>query len=174
MPLTGWSVRKLAGYLGVRPDRPVRIGRETLRTLLHRHGITFQHTPTWKDSTDPDYEAQLTRIEDVLDHHPERTFAFDEFEPLGIRPTSGRGWAPRGRPDPLPATYHRTEGVTYFHGYYSVGTDALLGINHRHKGTPQQPCPAQKHPRRRVVQHCDLCVVGAGIVIFRGLLRNSA
>jgi hypothetical protein len=44
MPISHWSVRKLAGYLGDRADHPVRIGREALRTLLHRHQITFQHT----------------------------------------------------------------------------------------------------------------------------------
>ena len=133
-PITHWSVRKLAGYLREDPDHPVRIGREALRTLLHRHRITFQHTSTWKDSTDPDIEAKLERIEEVLDQHPERTFAFDEFGPLGIRPTPGTGWAPERRPDRLPATYHRTEGVTYFHGCYSVGEDTLWGINHRRKG----------------------------------------
>jgi hypothetical protein len=32
------------------------------------------------------------------------------------------------------ATYHRTHGVTYFHGCYSISDDTLWGINHRHKG----------------------------------------
>ncbi|WP_246527216.1 hypothetical protein [Pseudarthrobacter albicanus] len=94
------SIRKLAGYLGERPDRPVHIGREALRTLLHRHRITFQHTSTWKESTDPDIEAKLERIEDVLDHHPDRAFAFDEFGPLGIRPNAGTGWARPGHSFP--------------------------------------------------------------------------
>ncbi|SDP55870.1 DDE superfamily endonuclease [Arthrobacter sp. ok909] len=105
-----------------------------MRTLLHRRGITFQHTTTWEDSTDPDFEAKLDRIEQVQAHQPDRTFAFDEYGPLGIRPTAGIGWAPERRPDRLPATYHRTEGVTYFHGCYSIGDDTLWGINHRHKG----------------------------------------
>ncbi|WP_205787113.1 helix-turn-helix domain-containing protein [Specibacter cremeus] len=123
LPFTHWSVRKLAGYLGDRADHPVRIGREAARVLLHRHRITFQHTKTWKDSTDPDFEAKLDRIEEVQTHQPGRTFAFDEFGPLGIRPTGGTGWARERRPDRLPATYHRTEGVTYFHGCYSIGDD---------------------------------------------------
>ncbi|WP_427006385.1 IS630 family transposase [Pseudarthrobacter sp. H2] len=134
-PFARWSVRKLAGFLGECPHRPVRIGREALRTLLHRHRITFQRTSTWNESTDPDIEAKLERIEDVLNHHPDRAFAFDEFGPLGIRPTAGSGWARQGEPDRLPANYHRTEGVNYFHGCYSVGADTLWGINHRHKGT---------------------------------------
>lgn len=41
----------------------------------------------------------------------------------------------QGRPDRLSATYHRTHGVTYFHGCYSVGDDTLWGVNRRRKGT---------------------------------------
>ncbi|GIH51129.1 hypothetical protein SAMN05421833_105316 [Microbispora rosea] len=62
---------------------------------------------------DPDVDAKLDRIEYALTHRPERTFAFDEFGPLGIRPTAGSGWAAHGRPNRLPATYHRTHGITY-------------------------------------------------------------
>jgi hypothetical protein len=54
--------------------------------------------------------------------------------PLAIRPTAGPGWAPAGHPDRLPANYHRTAGVTYFHGRYSVGTDTLWGVNRFRKG----------------------------------------
>ncbi|WP_395372829.1 helix-turn-helix domain-containing protein [Streptomyces tubercidicus] len=43
-------------------------------------------------------------------------------------------WAPQGKPDPHPATYHRTHGTTYFHGCYSVGDDTLWGVNRRRKG----------------------------------------
>ena len=133
-PCTRWSIRKLADHLASDPDRPLRIGRETLRCLLHRHRITFQRTRTWKDSPDPEANAKLDRIEHVTTHFPDRVFAFDEFGPLGIRPTAGTGWARRGRPERLPATYRRTHGVTYFHGCYSVGSDTLWGIIHRRKG----------------------------------------
>ena len=135
LPFTRWSVRKLGVYLHDHPQPPVHLGREALRCLLHRHGVSFQRTGTWKDSPDPDYEAKLAVIEDVLDNHPGRTFAFDEFGPLGLRPIAGAGWAPEGKPQRLPATYHRTQGVTYFHGCYAVGSDTLWGINHRRKGT---------------------------------------
>lgn len=47
-----------------------------------------------------------------------RVFAFDEFGPLGIRPTAGSCWAEQGRPGRHPATYHRTYGVRYLHGCY--------------------------------------------------------
>lgn len=134
-PFTRWSIRKLADYLAEHPSRPIRVSREALRMLLRRRGITFQRTKTWKESADPDYDAKLDRIDCVLQHHADRTFAFDEFGPLGIRPTGGACWAARGEPDRVPATYHRTHGVTYFHGCYSVGDDTLWGINHRKKGS---------------------------------------
>ncbi|WP_308191843.1 IS630 family transposase [Kitasatospora humi] len=134
-PFTRWSIRKLLTYLRKVHGRVIRIGRETLRCLLARRGVTFQRTKTWKESTDPDYDAKLDRIEHVLEHFPDRTFAFDEFGPLGIRPTTGSCWDELGKPNRLPATYTRTHGVTYFHGCYSIGDDTLWGVNRRRKGT---------------------------------------
>jgi transposase len=81
-PFTRWSIRKLLAYLRKAHGRVIRIGREALRCLLARRGVTFQRTKTWKESTDPDYHATLDRIEHVLDRFPDRTFAFDEFGPL--------------------------------------------------------------------------------------------
>lgn len=37
-------------------------------------------------------------------------------------------------PDRIPATYHRTMGISYFHGCYSLGDDTLWGTVHRRKG----------------------------------------
>ncbi|MBB4902826.1 transposase [Streptomyces griseostramineus] len=138
-PFTRWSIRKLAAYLRRVHGRITRIGREALRCLLRRRGIAFQRTKTWKESPDPERDARLDRIEHVLEHFPDRVFAFDEFGPLGIRPTAGSCWTKQGRPDRLPATYRRTHGVTYFHGCYSVGDDRLWGVNHRCKGTAHTP-----------------------------------
>src|SRR6266536_2386256 len=86
LPFTHWSLRKLAGYLACRPGRPVRIGRERLRQILHQRGISFQRTRTWKESRDPDRDAKLDRIEYVTSAYPDRCFAFDQFGPLSIRP----------------------------------------------------------------------------------------
>ncbi|GAA2591463.1 hypothetical protein GCM10010304_40350 [Streptomyces roseoviolaceus] len=133
-PFTRWSLRKLVAYLRKVHGRVIRIGREALRCLLARRGVTFQRTKTWKESPDPERETKLDRIEHVLDRFPDRVFAFDEFGPLGIRPIGGSCWAEQTRPDRLPATYHRTHGVRYFHGCYSVGDDRLWGVNRRKKG----------------------------------------
>lgn len=105
-PFTRWSLRKLVTYLRTVHGRVIRIGRE----------------------------AKPDRIEHVLDRFPDRVFAFDEFGPLGIRPTADLGWAERKHSDRVPATYHRTHGVRCFHGCYSVGDDLLRGVNRRKKG----------------------------------------
>ena len=133
MRFTRWSLRKLAGYLAGL-GRPVRIGRERLRQVLHERGISFQRTRTWKESTDPDRDAKLDRIEYVTSACPDRCFASGQFGPLSIRPCHGVCRAPRKRPARLRATNHRTHGIRYFHGCYCAGDDQLRGITREHKG----------------------------------------
>lgn len=65
---------------------------------------------------------------------PDRCFGFDQFGPLSIQPCHGTCWAPATRPDRLAATYHRTHGIRYFHGCYSLADDQLWGITRLHKG----------------------------------------
>jgi transposase len=133
LPFTHWSLRKLAAYLGS-CARPVTIGRERLRQILHGRGISFQRTRTWKESTDPDRDTKLDRIEYVTSHFPERCFAFDQFGPLSIRPCHGSAWARENKPLRLRATYRRTQGIRYFHGCYSLGGDQLWGVTRERKG----------------------------------------
>ncbi|MGQ0804237.1 MAG: IS630 family transposase [Actinomycetota bacterium] len=127
-PFTRWSIRKLAQYLGDNDTRVVKIGRERLRQILEREGVTFQRTKTWKESNDPERDAKLDRIEEVLEHHPDRCFAFDEFGPLAIHPVGGCCWAPKKRSQRLRANYHKTCGVRQFHAVYSVGDDTMWGV----------------------------------------------
>ena len=133
LPFTHWSLRKLAAYLADAP-RPVRIGRERLRQVLHERGISFQRTRTWKESADPQREAKLDRIEYVTTHFADRCFAFDQFGPLSIRPEHGSSWAKEKKPVRLRATYRRTQGIRYFHGCYSLADDQLWGVTRQRKG----------------------------------------
>lgn len=89
-PFTRWSLRKLVAYLRKVHGRVIRIGREALRGLLARGGVTFQRTKTWKESPDPDREAKLDRIEEVLPRFPDRVFAFDESARSGSGPPPAR------------------------------------------------------------------------------------
>jgi transposase len=134
LPFSCWSLRKLAAYLASHPGRGVRVGRERLRQILHARGISFQRTRTWKESADPDRDVKLDRIEHVTSNFADRCFAFDQFGPLSIRPVHGASWAPQNRPARLPATYHRTHGVRYLHGCYSLGDDQLWGVIRERKG----------------------------------------
>jgi transposase len=133
-PFTHWSLRKLAAYLADNTIRAVAVGRERLRQILHARGISVQRTRTWKESTDPDKNAKLDRIEHVTSRFPDRCLAFDQFGPLSIRPCHGTCWAAKKRPARLPATYHRTHGIRYFHGCYSLGDDQLWGVTRLRKG----------------------------------------
>ncbi len=138
-PFTRWSLRKLAAHLARKPDpgspaRRVVISRERLRQILRDNGVSLQRTRTWKESTDPDKDAKLDRIEEVTSRFPNRCFAFDQFGPLSIRPCHGVTWSPESKPTRLPATYRRTHGIRYFHGCYSLGEDQLWGVVRRRKG----------------------------------------
>ena len=70
-PLTRWSLRKLVACLRKVHGRVILIGRENLRGLLVRRGVTLQRTKTWKESPDLDREAKLDRIEEVLGCFPD-------------------------------------------------------------------------------------------------------
>jgi transposase len=107
MPFTRWSVRKLADYLAANPVRMVTIGRERLRQILRRHKVSFQRTRTWKESTDPEREGKLDRIEAVTTAFPERCFAFDQFGPC----RSGLTTAPLGRDGASPYGCRPPTGV---------------------------------------------------------------
>jgi transposase len=59
LPFTQWSVSKLRAYClkeGLIPP----ITDEWVRRLLRREGVSYQHTKTWKESNDPDYEGKKT------------------------------------------------------------------------------------------------------------------
>nr|WP_157881879.1 hypothetical protein [Kitasatospora aureofaciens] len=44
----------------------IRIGREALRWLLARRGVTFQRTKTWKESTNPEYDGWDAYFEKIV------------------------------------------------------------------------------------------------------------
>ena len=59
LPFTQWSVAKLHGYCMKHRLLPQVTG-EWVRRLLHRDGLSFQRTKTWKQSNDPDFELKKT------------------------------------------------------------------------------------------------------------------
>jgi transposase len=133
-PFTRWSLRKLQRYLATKKGPRVTVSTERLRQILAEEDITFQATKTWKESPDPLREEKLARIEEVLEHQRERTFAFDEFGPLAIKPEGGSAWAPRSKPQRLRANYHKPHGTRQLFSWYSVGDDRLFGRIEQRKG----------------------------------------
>lgn len=59
LPFTHWSVAKLATYCRAHGLLPA-ITDEWVRRLLHREGVSFQHSKTWKQSPDPEFEVKKT------------------------------------------------------------------------------------------------------------------
>ncbi len=57
LPFTHWSMTKLQDYLVKRLHFP-KVSPEWLRRLLHRAEVSWQHTKTWKQSHDPEFEAK--------------------------------------------------------------------------------------------------------------------
>ena len=110
--------------------RLVAAHEDTVRDVIHSfneiglRAISLQRTRTWKESTDPNKETKLDRIEEVTTRVPDRCFAFDQFGPLAIRITAPAGRRRPGRTGCRPPN-HRTHGIRYFHGCYSLADDQL-------------------------------------------------
>ena len=54
LPLTTWSLRKLADFL-VRRRLVSKTSANMVGRILRQNGITFQRTKTWKESNDPEF-----------------------------------------------------------------------------------------------------------------------
>ncbi len=166
-PFTRWSIRKLQRYLATKKHRTITVGRERLRQILAEEGITFQRTKTWKESPDPLREQKLARIEEVLEHHRDRVFAFDEFGPLAIKPEGGSCWSAKGKPQRLPANYHKTHGTRQFYACYSLGEDRLWGIVYKAKSA-RNALAALKSCRKQVPDGERIYVILDNLSSHRG------
>jgi transposase len=118
------------------------ISHEGLRVLLHHEGVSFQVIKTWKQSSDPDFEAKKNRIlhlyglmdgtHDVQAGDPEVVICVDEFGPLNLQPHPGRQWTSQAGGGPTPrrrrrATYTRPHGVRHLLAAYDLSRDRLYG-----------------------------------------------
>jgi len=124
VPLTRWSLAKLAEYLrgqGMRVS-PAHLGR-----ILARAGLSFQRTRSWKASPDPEYEAKAARVLALYRTPPADgvVISFDQRGPVSLCPHQGRGWSPRRRPARHRATYTRRHGVRYLLGALDVHASYL-------------------------------------------------
>jgi transposase len=106
------------------------ISLEWLRQILRRRGVRWQHTKTWKESTDPQFWAKYRRIRRLYARRPSggRRLCVDEFGPLNLQPRHGVHLARSRHPDRLRATYRRTGGVRHMLGVYDLEADTLRGV----------------------------------------------
>ena len=142
-----WCLAKLAEFLvakGVVDD----ISHEGLRLVLRDEEVSFQAVKTWKQSTDPDFEAKKNRVLKLYDiaegkatpgpGDPTVVFSMDEFGPLNLLPRPGRLWAPvisRSKKGTTAAprrrrnraTYKRTKRVRHLLTALDMNRDRLYG-----------------------------------------------
>jgi len=137
VPLTRWSLPRLADHLA--DSSVVQISPAHLGRVLAEAGLSFQRTPTWKVSPDPDYEANAARVLQLKAAPPPdggAVIAFDQMGPVSLRPMAGSGWAPRGRPERQRADYNRRHGTRYVFGAYDVHEDRLrVRLRPRRRGS---------------------------------------
>ena len=57
LPFTQWSLTKLKAHL-IKEGIVNSISIERLRQILKEEGFSYQRTKTWKESTDPDFDAK--------------------------------------------------------------------------------------------------------------------
>jgi transposase len=124
VPLTRWSLPRLAGHLA---GDGIVVSPRHLGTLLAEAGLSFQRTRTWKASPDPEYEEKTARILNLCDSPPADgpVVSFDQMGPVSLRPTAGAGWARTSRPERQRADYNRRAGTRYVFGAYDVHSDRL-------------------------------------------------
>ena len=133
--MTRWSLAKLRDYL-VEQKVVARISPRWLGALLHRAGVRWRRTKTWKESTDPDFWPKYRRIRRLYRGRPAggRRICVDEFGPLNLRPRQGCCLRGRGqRLERHRATYNRKGGVRHWLAAYDLETDRLIGVFRKRK-----------------------------------------
>jgi transposase len=148
LPFSTWSLTKLAEHL-VEKEVVEDISHEGLRKLLDAEGVSFQRIKTWKQSSDPEFEAKKNRVLELYEiadakrdpgpGEASEVICLDEFGPLNLQPRPGRQWASRsrrrrGEHEPareprrrLRATFNRTQGVRHLFAAFDLRADKLYG-----------------------------------------------
>ncbi len=139
--------------------RPRRITTEQRRRVV----TTAEKRPTSLGQPFTRWSVRKpARIEWLLEHEWDLTFAFDEFGPLAIMPMGGSCWAEKSWPQRLRANYHKPYGTRQLFARYSIGADRLHDRIepqrcHAHPaGTEGHPCPRprrQAHPPLAQCRH---------------------
>ena len=113
LPINTWSLSHLQRYLQQEPERD-RFCRETIRTILHQHGISLQKAQHWQQSDDPAFETKQKAITDYYLHPSENTLVlcFDQKGPVQFRQRDGYHYRPQGHPAHVPNEYKR-HGIGY-------------------------------------------------------------
>jgi putative transposase len=129
MPFNTWSLSHLQRYLEERVEVG-RLCRETIRGILHAHGISWLLAQHWQVSNDVDFESKKQAIEACYIEPPPNTIilCFDQKGPVQFRQQGGHQYRPAGKPKCIPETYTR------------YGTGYLLAALNPHTGQVWERC----------------------------------
>jgi len=130
LPFTQWSLSKLRDYV-IERGIVESISIEWLRQILKERGIKYRRTKTWKEFNDPEYEFKKQDNRALQKTSKGWVICFDEFGPLEVRPQSGENWGIK--PDRIPATYTRKQGVRYLLSALDLKTNKIYGHIKRRK-----------------------------------------
>ena len=177
LPFSTWSLSKLAEFLvaeGVVDD----ISHEGLRVLLREEGVSFQVIKTYKQSTDPDFEAKKNRVLELYEiadgkakpkkGDPTVVICMDEFGPLkplapagqavGTEDRQGRWILRRAQAPAAPSHLQAHQGCPPSHGGLRLERRQDVRPCQDHQGPHQVPrvlpLPAHPLPLRR--PHCPV------------------
>ena len=118
-----WCCQALALALG--RLHHIEVSRETIRRWLHDHGLVWRRPRPVLQRRDPDREAILDRLRDLLRNLPDdETAVFQDEADLNLNPEVGCMWMAKGRQAPLPTPGDNEKG--YLAGSLHWRTGALF------------------------------------------------
>jgi transposase len=127
MPVNTWSLSHLQRYAEEETEVG-RLCRETIRGILHAHGISWQEAQRWQESSDPDFASKRQAIVECYLDPPPGTIVlcFDQKGPVQFIQQGGRQYRPKGKPAHVPETYTR-HGTGYLLAALNPHTGEVWG-----------------------------------------------
>ncbi len=122
-PVNTWSLKHLQRYLEHETDVG-RLCRQTICDILHEHGISYQKSQRWQETTSPEFETRKDAIVSCYLNPPPNklTLCFDQKGPVQFKRRRGYHYRPRKKPVYVPDEYERH------------GTGYLLAALNPHSG----------------------------------------
>jgi transposase len=105
---TTWTIKLLQRALA---NEGIRIGHNTIGTMIRNEGYNFRKTRQVLTSNDPDYRSKLKKITNILRRlgPADRFFSVDEYGPFSVKQQGGRRRVRKGEYPTVPQ-YQMSKG----------------------------------------------------------------